>query len=298
MSKIERTIDELYADDPERADAVVFGRRAGVDRRGFLGGAGLAAMGAAVGGAIPFSQNMPAGLIPGRARASVAVRARGRPKGPQYLNFPGKDGKARSARRQAAGRGDAGRIARRRDHAVRKILRPQQRTDSGRSQRAGQVGNRDRRRGQQAAQDHARRIEIEIQAADHALRAGMRRQRPLRVQSAGARQSMDQWRRRLRGMDRRAARRCAQDRGREIVRHLHRALCRRSASLRRRDQADLVARRAHRESDGPEHPDRLGDERAAAAEYPWRAGAADLSRLGRIGVAEMADQDHHSRQGA
>ena len=39
-------------------------------------------------------------------------------------------------------------------------------------------------------------------------------------------------------------------------------------------------------------------ERAAAAEYPWRAGAPDLSRLGRIAVAEMADEDHHSRQGA
>ena len=42
--KIERSIEELYRDDPERADAVAFGRRAGVDRRGFLGGAGLAAI--------------------------------------------------------------------------------------------------------------------------------------------------------------------------------------------------------------------------------------------------------------
>ena len=31
MSKIERTIEELYADDPERADAVVFGRESGVE---------------------------------------------------------------------------------------------------------------------------------------------------------------------------------------------------------------------------------------------------------------------------
>ena len=50
-TKIERLIDELYADDPERADAVAFGRRTDVSRRGFLGGAGLAAMSAAVGGA-------------------------------------------------------------------------------------------------------------------------------------------------------------------------------------------------------------------------------------------------------
>ena len=60
----ERTIYELYADDPERADAVVFGRKTDVNRRGFLGGAGLAAMGAAVGGTIPFAANMPGGLIP------------------------------------------------------------------------------------------------------------------------------------------------------------------------------------------------------------------------------------------
>src|SRR5690606_32336488 len=92
MSKIERTIDELYADDPERADAVVFGRETGVNRRGFLGGAGLAAMGAAVGGTIPFAQNMPGGLIPA-AMAQDKPAAASEPKGPQPLNFPGKDPK-------------------------------------------------------------------------------------------------------------------------------------------------------------------------------------------------------------
>ncbi len=35
MSKFERTIDELYADDPMRADAEVFGRKTDVSRRGF-----------------------------------------------------------------------------------------------------------------------------------------------------------------------------------------------------------------------------------------------------------------------
>ncbi len=91
MSKIERTIDELYADDPERADAVAFGRGTGVNRRGFLGGASLAAMGAAVGGAIPFGSNMPGGLIPAAmAQDKPAAPAA---KGPQPLNFPGKDPK-------------------------------------------------------------------------------------------------------------------------------------------------------------------------------------------------------------
>ncbi|MFN3347815.1 sulfite oxidase [Pseudorhodoplanes sp.] len=90
--KIERSIEELYADDPERADAVVFGRKAGVDRRGFLGGAGLAAMGAAVGGSIPFAANMPGGLIPAaRAQDKPPAPAAAAPKGPTYLDFPGKD---------------------------------------------------------------------------------------------------------------------------------------------------------------------------------------------------------------
>ena len=85
--KIERSLDELYA-DPERADTLVFGRAAGVSRRGFLGGTGLAAMSAAVGGAIPFAANMPGGLVP----AAFAQGAEP-PKGPQYLNFPGKSDK-------------------------------------------------------------------------------------------------------------------------------------------------------------------------------------------------------------
>ncbi len=85
--KSERTIDELYQDDPERADAAVFGRKTGVNRRGFLGGSGLAAMSAAVGGAIPFAANMPGGLIPAALAQEKAAPA----KGPQFLKFPGKN---------------------------------------------------------------------------------------------------------------------------------------------------------------------------------------------------------------
>jgi DMSO/TMAO reductase YedYZ molybdopterin-dependent catalytic subunit len=50
--------------DPETRDRVLFGREAHSDRRGFLRGAGLATMGAAVGMTIPFHRNMPQGLIP------------------------------------------------------------------------------------------------------------------------------------------------------------------------------------------------------------------------------------------
>jgi sulfite oxidase len=101
-SKSERSIDELYC-DPERGDALVFGRRTDATRRGFLGGAGLAAMGAAVGGTIPFAANMPAGLFPA-ALAQTPPAAGGAPtpapapaaavpatpKGPQLLEYPGK----------------------------------------------------------------------------------------------------------------------------------------------------------------------------------------------------------------
>ncbi len=64
MKTRERGLCELYAEDPARADYLVFGRRAEADRRGFLRGAGLAALGAVVGAALPFHRNYPAGLIP------------------------------------------------------------------------------------------------------------------------------------------------------------------------------------------------------------------------------------------
>ncbi len=57
-------IFELYAEDPDRADEIVFGRVPEEDRRGFLKGAGLASMAALVGAAIPFARNIPSGFIP------------------------------------------------------------------------------------------------------------------------------------------------------------------------------------------------------------------------------------------
>jgi sulfite oxidase len=91
--KMERSIEELYREDPERADAVIFGRRTGLSRRGFLGGTGLSALGAVVGGAIPFASNMPAGLIPAALAQAASPPAGQAKKGPQYLNFPGKSDK-------------------------------------------------------------------------------------------------------------------------------------------------------------------------------------------------------------
>jgi DMSO/TMAO reductase YedYZ molybdopterin-dependent catalytic subunit len=91
----ERSIEELYHDDPERADAVVFGRKSGISRRGFLGGAGLSAMTAAVGGPIVYHSTMPAGLIPAafaqEAKPAEPKKGEAASQGPQYLKFPGKD---------------------------------------------------------------------------------------------------------------------------------------------------------------------------------------------------------------
>ena len=92
----ERTIEELYRDDPERADALVFGRETGPSRRGFLGGAGLATMCAAVGTTIPYSDDMPAGLIPVAMAQSAApppASTPAAPKAPQFLKFTGKNEK-------------------------------------------------------------------------------------------------------------------------------------------------------------------------------------------------------------
>ena len=60
-----RGIHELYGDDPDRADGLIWGRVTNpVTRRGFLRGFGLAAMSGALGAAIPFARWMPGGLIP------------------------------------------------------------------------------------------------------------------------------------------------------------------------------------------------------------------------------------------
>jgi sulfite oxidase len=60
----ERGLHELYADDPQRADALVLGRRWAQDRRGLLRTSGIGALGALIGAAIPFGRNMPPGYIP------------------------------------------------------------------------------------------------------------------------------------------------------------------------------------------------------------------------------------------
>lgn len=55
---------ELYEQNPDEADRLVFGRVPNANRRGFLKGAGLATMGAMVGASIPFHEKMPANFVP------------------------------------------------------------------------------------------------------------------------------------------------------------------------------------------------------------------------------------------
>lgn len=96
VAKKERLIAELYEDDPERADAVVFGGRTDVSRRGFLSGAGVAGMSAAVGGSVVFGASVPAGLMPAAfaqeaKKEAAPSSSQAASKGPQLLQFPGKD---------------------------------------------------------------------------------------------------------------------------------------------------------------------------------------------------------------
>ena len=230
--KIERSIDELYREDPERADAIAFGRRTGMSRRGFLGGSGLAAMGLAVGGAIPFAESMPGGLVPA-AMAQATGSPPAAPKGPQYLNFPGKSDKLVVL-------GERPLVAETPEHLLDDDTTPTDKffvrnngmiPDAAKDPEAwkitvdGEVN--------QKLELTLAELKTQIQAGDPAPGAGMRRQRPLVLFPAGARQPVGQWRRRLRRMDRRAARRRAQGRGRQAVRRVHRPLRRRPQPRRR-----------------------------------------------------------------
>ncbi len=75
-------IHGLYRKHPLRADRLLWGRVPDPrSRRGFLRGAGLAAMAGALGAAIPFARWMPGGLVP----AAYAQTA-------EPFSIPGKDG--------------------------------------------------------------------------------------------------------------------------------------------------------------------------------------------------------------
>jgi DMSO/TMAO reductase YedYZ molybdopterin-dependent catalytic subunit len=82
LSDKKHGIHKLYAEDPIKADDLVWGRKQDpVTRRGFLKGSGLTAMSVAVGASIPFAHLMPGGLIPAALAQSD-----------QNFQIPGKEG--------------------------------------------------------------------------------------------------------------------------------------------------------------------------------------------------------------
>ena len=78
-----KSLMHRYEVDPIAADQAIFGRTAYKDRRGFLRGAGLSALGLALGAAIPFHRSMPAGLIPVGLAQGMVIEGKD---GLTYLN--------------------------------------------------------------------------------------------------------------------------------------------------------------------------------------------------------------------
>lgn len=75
-------LHQLYSEDPQLADEIVWGRKANpLSRRGFFERLGLASMTAAVGSEIVFADKMPAGLIPAALAQST-----------EPFQIPGKEG--------------------------------------------------------------------------------------------------------------------------------------------------------------------------------------------------------------
>ena len=71
-----RGLSELYREDPDKADRLLFERVTHPDRRGFLKNAGLAAMAALVGGTIPFYRTMPAHFFPVALAGESVIRSK------------------------------------------------------------------------------------------------------------------------------------------------------------------------------------------------------------------------------
>ena len=72
MTTKKRGIHELYENDPEQADELLWGRKPDpISRRGFLTKGSVVAMSAAVGASIPFAHLMPGGLMTGQHQFEI-----------------------------------------------------------------------------------------------------------------------------------------------------------------------------------------------------------------------------------
>ena len=291
----ERSLEELYRDDPERADAVAFGRKTGIGRRGFLGG-GAATMGAAVGGAIPFAANMPGGMIPAALAQPAAAPAA--PKGPQYLKFPGKSDKLIVL-------GEKPLVAETPEHLLDDDTTP-----------IDKFFIRNNGLNTEPAKDEDKwtiKIDGEVNKPFEItlgeLKSKYKAQTRRSVLECGGNgrgffsptARGNQWTNGGAG--------CAEWTGVRLSDVLKAADPKSSAiytahygadvpSLRRCEASDIVARRAACQGDGSQQHDRLGDERRGLAEYPRRPGAADHSGLAGLRFAQVAEPDLDPRQGA
>ena len=269
-------------------------------RRGFLGGTGLAAIGAAIGGAMPLSgsgEAIPAAAAQGAARR--LRRQRRRAEGPAVPEIPRQARRPGPARRSSARCRDAGKPARRRHHAARQVLHPQQRADSRRDEGPRCLEDRHRRLGREQDRDHARRTEEEVSRGDLPHGARMRRQRPLRLLADRARQPVDQRRRGLRRMDRHCSSpMCSKMRSRSLPRSTPRTI--RPTCISRATPASRPISRGVRLEKAME-PHTL---------LVWGMNGQPLPNIhggplrlvvpgwAGLGLAEVAHQDHADRQGA
>ena len=280
MSKIERSIEELYADDPERADAEVFGRETNVNRRGFLGGAGLAAMGAAVGGTIPFARQYAGRIDPGGAGAGQAGGACGG-KGRNISNSP-----ARATSSSLLG--DKPLVAETPESLLDDDTTPNDKffvRNNGQLPEAAKDADK-----WKFVVDGEVNNKLELTLGELKSKFKPVTQRMV-LECGGNGRSFftpqargNQWTNGGAG--------CAAWTGVRVADVLKAAGVKSSAVFSGHYGADphlsgdkskdaIVARRADQEADGPQQSDRLADERRGVAEHPWRAGAARRCRAGR-----------------
>jgi hypothetical protein len=283
VAKRERHIDELYAEDPERADAQVFGRRTDVSRRGFLGGAGLAAMSAAVGGSIVNHASMPGGMIPAAfaqdAKKAAPAPAAPAAAAPQKLSFPGKDP-------GLVVLGDRPLVAETPEHLLDDDTTP---TAKFFIRNNGQIP-------EPAKEPDAWKLSIdgevnkpmEFTLADLKKRAQPRTYRMV-LECGGNGRSFftpqargNQW-----------TNGGAAARGRcQAVGRLYRQLRHRCAPLRRPQARDAVARGARGQGHERVQHGGVGHERGAAGQHPRCSSAPGDPRLAGFRIAQMAVEDH------
>ena len=299
----ERSLEELYRDDPERADALAFGRTTGPSRRGFLNGAGLAAMSAAVGGAIPFAANMPDGLIPAAmAQGSPAASPPAAPaapakKGPTYLSFPGKSDKLVVI-------GERPLVAETPEHLLDDDTTPIEKFFIRNNGQIPEAAKEPDKWKFTVEGEVNKKLELTLGELKSKFKPQTRR---FVLECGGNGRSFfsppasgNQWTNGGAG--------CAEWTGVRLADVLKSAGVKPSGIYTAHYAADL-----HLSGDAskptlsrgvritkamdPEFHDRVGDERSALAEHPWRTGASAVPRLAWLGVAKVADAHCHPRQG-